>query len=429
MATDVVIAKMGPEMESALLTEWLVADGAEVTEGTPVATIETDKITTDVEAPASGRIQIFAAVETECAVGERLAVILAVGEEPIGGSEPAGNGDAPAVTEPDPTQSAATGQAPQPEPASSSPAPSPGAEDGERSGLRASPVARRIAAERGVDLAALAAANPDRPLRKRDVLSAAEGAPPATAVATVPAPAASPPPMPARTAAPAQREPLSPMRRRISQRLIASLQETAQITDFREHDVTDLIAMRGEGSRWAKRLGLNLSYTDLFVRAIVLALAEVPELNASLEAENEVVRHGEVNVGIAVAIPEGLIVPVLHGADGLSLGEIDIRVAALVESARTGSLSLEELAGGTFTLTNIGSYGSQMATPILIQGQVGILGVGAFQQRPVVREGEIVVGTTMYTSLTIDHRLVDGKAAGDFQTAIGKLLADPERLL
>jgi pyruvate/2-oxoglutarate dehydrogenase complex dihydrolipoamide acyltransferase (E2) component len=436
MATDVVIAKMGPEMESALLTEWLVADGAEVAEGTPVATIETDKITTDVEAPASGRIQIFAAVETECAVGERLAVILAAGEQPSGGGEPAGNGGAPAATEPVPSRSAATGQAPQPEPVPSSPASPPGAEDGERSGLRASPVARRIAAERGVDLAALAAANPGRPLRKRDILAAAEaGAASAAAaspaaVATAPAPVApAPPPMPARTAAPAQREALSPMRRRISQRLVASLQETAQITDFREHDVTDLIAMRGEGSRWAKRLGLNLSYTDLFARAIVLALAEVPGLNASLEGENELVRHGEVNLGIAVAIPAGLIVPVLHGAESLSLGEIDSRVAALVERARSGGLALEDMAGGTFTLTNIGSYGSQMATPILIQGQVGILGVGAFQQRPVVRDGEIVVGTTMYTSLTIDHRLVDGKAAGEFQTAIGKLLAAPEGLL
>ncbi|MBS1677871.1 MAG: 2-oxo acid dehydrogenase subunit E2 [Actinobacteria bacterium] len=410
MATDVVIAKMGPEMESALLTDWLVADGDVVVEGAPIATIETDKITTDLEAPASGRIRIFAAVETECAVGERLASILAEGEEPAGDAD----GPAPAA----PTEGEDPG-GPAPVP-SAAPLATSSPGDGARSSLRASPVARRLAADRGVDLEVLAAANPGRPLRKRDVLAAL--AAPASAPALAAAPSSP------RVAPPAEREPFSPMRRRISQRLVASLQETAQITDFREHDVTDLVALRREGSRWAKRLGTGLSFTDLFVRATVLALAEVPDLNASLEGD-ELVRHGEVNVGIAVAIPAGLIVPVLHGAQDLSLGEIHTGVAALVERARTGSLSLEELAGGTFTLTNIGSYGSQMATPILIGGQVGILGTGAFLERPVVRNGEITVGTTMYTSLTIDHRVVDGKAAGDFQTAIGALLAEPERLL
>lgn len=419
MPTEVAMAKMGPEMESALLAEWLVVDGAEVAEGAPIATIETDKVTTEVAAPASGRIQILAAADTECAVGARLALILAPGEEPLGEAGAPGSSAEPASTSAPAAESDREAETAIDPPSVVGTAGAPGG--AARNSPRASPVARRIAAERGVDLAALAAANPGRPLRKRDVLAAAANEVPAVAPTQ-------PPPMPARTAVPAERETLSPMRRRIAQRLVSSLQETAQITDFREHDVTDLVAMRSEGSRWAKRLGLGLSFTDLFVRAIVEALREVPDLNGSLDGD-EFVRHGEVNLGIAVAIDDGLIVPVLHGAQDLSLAEIDRRVAALVDRARGNSLSLEDLAGGTFTLTNIGSYGSHMATPILTPGQIGILGVGALLERPVVRAGEVTIGTTMYTSLTIDHRLVDGKAAGEFQTAIGDLLAAPERLL
>lgn len=406
MATEVALAKMGPEMESALLTEWLVADGDLVAEGQAIATIETDKVSTDLEAPASGRIILLAAADSECAVGERLATILAAGEEPPAVAEGA---PAPAEAEPVAKAPPASSEAPA-QAAAEAPVPPP-------AGLRVSPLARRIAVDLDVDLAALAAANPGRPIRRRHVEAAAagppagDGAPPAAAAPRV-----------------AERERLSPMRRRISQRMVASLQETAQITDFREHDVTALVAMRREGSRWASHFGFGLSFTDLFVRATARALGAVPDLNASLEGD-ELVRHADANLGIAVAVPDGLIVPVLHRAQELSLGEIDRRVADLVARARDGSLELDELSGGTFTITNIGSYGSQMATPILVRGQVGILGTGALLQRPVVRDGELAVGTTMHTSLTIDHRLVDGKTAGEFQSALAELLADPEDLL
>lgn len=407
MAVDVQLAKLGPEMESALLTEWLVDDGEAVAEGQAIATIETDKVTTDLEAPAAGVLKRLVPDETECAVGQRVALIAAPGEEI---SEDAGPMPAPAPSSGEPDA-----------PAEPSVATAGNGASGPVAGkLRASPLARRMAADMGVDLAALASANPGSPLRKRHVIAAADSTPSSTPAE--PAAGLDPAPLTA------GREPLSPMRRRISQRMVSSLQETAQITDFREHDVTDLVEMRKEGSRWAKRLGLGLSFTDLFVRATVLALEAVPDLNASLDGD-DLVRHSDANIGIAVAVPEGLIVPVLHRAQELSVAEIDRRVATLVERARDGSVGLDDLAGGTFTITNIGSYGSHMATPILVQGQVGILGTGALLRRPVARGEEIAIGTTMYTSLTIDHRLVDGKTAGEFQTALGELLRRPEDLL
>lgn len=421
MAVDVLIAKLGPEMDSALLTEWLVEDGAAVAEGQPIATIETDKVSTDLVAPADGVLRRMVAADTECAVSQRVAVI-AAGDEEItaGAAEQAAPeaGEAASAVASDAASASAAAPAAS-VPVADAPAAAPVPPTGR---IRASPLARRLAADLAIDLAQLAATHPDRPIRKRQVLEASAAPPPATD-GHLPAP-----PAPRPAPAPDQREKLTPMRRRISQRMQASLQETAQITDFREHDVSDLVAMRKEGSKWARRLGLGLSFTDLFVRAAVLSLEAVPDLNASLDGE-DLVRHGDANIGIAVAIPDGLVVPVLHGAQNLTLAEINRRIAALVERARAGTLGLEELAGGTFTITNIGSYGSHTATPILVQGQVGILGTGALLQRPVVRDGEIVVGTTMYTSLTIDHRVVDGKTAGEFQTRLGELLASPEDLL
>jgi len=211
--------------------------------------------------------------------------------------------------------------------------------------------------------------------------------------------------------------------------LQASLLETAQITDVRSHEVSPLIALRNSGSLWANSLGFKPSFTDLFVRAVALALREVPALNVSFVDDRRMIIRQEINIGIAVAIADGLVVAVVHGADRLDLRAIHERVSDLVHRARERRLAPDEVAGGTFTLTNIGSYRSQIATPILVQGQAGILGTGAFTPQPVVRDGVVVAGTVMHASLTIDHRLIDGETAGHFQTAFGELIATPERLL
>jgi len=208
-----------------------------------------------------------------------------------------------------------------------------------------------------------------------------------------------------------------------------SLLQTAQITDIRQHEVTELIDLRRAAIRCSEMLGLRLSFTDLFVRASALTLREVPELNASLTDDGRLVQHDDVNIGVAVALADGLIVPVLRQADQLSIADIHAQLSSLVARARAGQADTADVSGGTFTLTNIGSYGSHAATPILVSGQVGILGTGAFLDTPIVRGGDVVAGTVMYTSLTIDHRVVDGETAGRFQTIFGRYLAEPDALV
>lgn len=419
MAVEVALAKLGPEMESGTLTEWLVSDGDVVEQGQPVATIETDKVTTDIDAPAAGRITLLVEAGTEYEVGTRLA---AIGE----GAEFAGE-RVPATEDRSATPTSVTsGRAP----AGSDGAPVSDPRERGVAGRRrmaerrrgepiATPVARRMALALGIELSDLPSAAEGRIIRKRDVEAAHASA---TGVPSEPVtPTAGP--QAATTAD------LTPMRRRIAQRMRDSLQETAQITDFREHEVTELIALRRGGVRWREALGFRVSFTDLFVRATALALRATPALNASLTDDGRLTTHAEVNIGIAVALPDGLIVPVLRNADQLDLSMIHERLDDLVGRARAGRLALEEVSGGTFTLTNIGSYGSHMATPILVSGQVGIIATGTFVERPVVRDGVLATGTVMHTSLTIDHRVVDGQTAGDFQTLWGKLIADPDQLL
>jgi pyruvate/2-oxoglutarate dehydrogenase complex dihydrolipoamide acyltransferase (E2) component len=376
VAVDLSMSKLGPEMESGTLTEWLVSDGDVVAEGQPVATVETDKVTTELEAAASGPIMLLAQAGAEYPVGTRLAAIGADAET-----------GTPAVPE------------------------------SRRGEPLATPVARRMAHHLGIALADVRATANGKVIRKRDI-EAAHAA--ATAGSASGAPA---------VRREARATDLTPMRTRIAQRMHDSLLKTAQITDFREHEVTELIDLRRAGVAWADALGFRVSFTDLFVRATALALREVPALNASLTDQNRLLHHDAINIGIAVALPEGLIVPVLRDVDQLHLAAIHERTDDLFTRAREGRLTIDEVSGGTFTLTNIGSYGSHAATPILVEGQVGILATGSFLQKPVVRDGALAVGTVMQTSLTIDHRVVDGQTAGDFQTAWGQLIADPSRLL
>jgi pyruvate/2-oxoglutarate dehydrogenase complex dihydrolipoamide acyltransferase (E2) component len=208
-----------------------------------------------------------------------------------------------------------------------------------------------------------------------------------------------------------------------------SVQATAQMTDFREHDVSGLVSLRASAVARADTLGFRLSYSALFARAAVMALLAVPELNSALTDGGELRRYERVDLGTAVAIPDGLLVPVVRGAEQLSLRALNEALAAVIERARTRTSPAEELAGGTFTVTNFGSFGSQVGTPILLPPQVGIMGVGALLDRPVVRDGQLAVGKVAWVSLTVDHRVIDGEAVGRFQNELARLFADPDLLL
>lgn len=438
MATNVTLPKLGVEMETARIAAWTVDEGAEVSAGEIIANLETDKVVFEFEAPEAGVLRRVASEDAELEIGALMAVLAADRAEYDGldGSTPPPDGAAPSASA---VPAASADVASVPEAATAGDAPLTEGPTGPASSaavavadgtVRASPLARRVARVHGVDLATVAGTGPRGAIRRRDV-EAAIAAPAAAEPTPTEAPAA--PATPAAPAAPPAGVPgtvtnLTPMRRTIAARMQASLHDAAQMTDIREHDVSALVAFRTRIAGQADRLGYKLSYTDLITKAAALALRRVPELNASLDGDRLTV-YDEINVGIAVAIPDGLVVPVVRHADRLGLRSLHDEMARVIELARARTAGPDVMTGGTFTVTNFGSYGSQIGTPILMPGQAAILGVGALVERPVVRDGEIVVGTAMYTSLTVDHRVVDGESAGRYQNELGALLADPEHLL
>ncbi|MGC8967044.1 MAG: dihydrolipoyllysine-residue succinyltransferase, partial [Thermus sp.] len=243
-----------------------------------------------------------------------------------------------------------------------------------------------------------------------------------------------PPPTPAQ--APADKPwrvseavPMTPLRRRIAERLLMVRQTTAMLTTFNEADMLAVIALRKElGEAFQKKHGVKLGFMSFFVKAVVQALKEIPELNAEIRGDH-IVYHRYYDIGIAVGGGEGLVVPVIRDADRLSFAEIERQIADFAERARTKKLKPEELMGGTFTITNGGIYGSLNSTPLLNPPQVGILGMHAIQERPVAREGQVVVRPMMYLALSYDHRIVDGREAVTFLRRVKELVENPARLL
>lgn len=422
MATPLTLPKLGVEMETARLAEWLVADGEEVVAEQIVANVETEKVIFELAAPGAGWIRLLGKLDEEYEIGAELALIAASREEYESlPAEASGRG-----AEPPPSALPAEPETMPAPPSASGPATNGGAGRDvivaeRRDEPLASPLARRVAAANGVPLAGITGSGPRGTIRRRDVEAAIAAS---TEVGATPA------------AAPAAGDgesafeviPMSSMRKTIARRMRASLAESAQMTDIREQDVTAVVELRKAAVGRADALGFRLSFTTIFAKAAVIALRAVPELNSSLVGE-EWRRHPGVNLGMAVSIDDGLVVPVVHGAERLSVRELHERLDAVISRARDRSATAADLAGGTFTITNFGSYGSHMGTPILMPPQVAILGIGAMVDRPMARDGELAIGKAMYSSLTVDHRVIDGEIAGRFQNEFGRLLAEPDLLL
>jgi pyruvate dehydrogenase E2 component (dihydrolipoamide acetyltransferase) len=423
MITDIKLPKLGVEMETARLAEWTVAEGDAVASGDTIANVETEKVVFELPAPAAGRIHLVGELDEEYAIGDHLGAIAETDEEYAslleGAPAPA---PAAAASAPVAEQDTAVAAAPPAAPAVSAPAPAAAGGNGAK--VLATPVAKRMAGVHGIDLGTLTGSGRQGVVRRRDV-EAAIAAGPSTPEPAVAAGNGH--------AAPAGAEStvlkLSSMRRTIATRMHASMQSTAQMTDIREQDVTKLVELRARTTARADALGFKLTFTALFARAALIALQRVPLLNSSLESETELRQYEGVNLGMAVAIPDGLLVPVVHGAERLSIRQLNDTLVELIGKARDRTASAEEMSGGTFTITNFGSFGSHMGTPILMPPQVGILGIGAMLDRPVVRDGEVAIGKVVYTCLTVDHRVIDGETAGHFQNELGALLADPDLLL
>jgi 2-oxoglutarate dehydrogenase E2 component (dihydrolipoamide succinyltransferase) len=422
MATDVVVPTLGESITEATLGKWLKAPGEAVKADEAIANLETDKVAIDVVAPAAGTLA--EQLVPEGATVNVGAVIARVAE---GKAPPVTATPAPA----DRTEVAKAEAATKPE-TTAAPA--------EDHTVTLSPSVRRLVLEHHLDPSAIHGTGKDGRLTKEDVLAAAKDKPaeaPAAkqaeaTPAAVPAPAAAPVP----TARPStangrheERVRMTRLRQTIAARLKEAQNTAAMLTTFNDVDMTAVIDARNRyKDLFEKKHGVRLGFMSFFVKAACLALKDVPSVNGSIDGE-EIVYRDYVDVSVAVSAPQGLVVPVVRDAQALSFAEIETTIADFGKRARDGTLKLEEMRGGTFTISNGGVFGSLMSTPIINPPQSAVLGLHRIEERAVVRDGQIVARPMMYLALSYDHRLIDGREAVTFLVRVKQNLEDPQRLL
>jgi len=437
MPTDIVIPALGESITSGVIATWRKKDGDAVQRDETVLELETDKVTLELPSPAAGLLRHKAAEGDTVNVG---SVVGLIEESAAGAAKPAPK---PEAAKPAPTPAPAPAQVAAPKPAASAPAatPAPAAQAESHDDVRATPLARKIAEEKGVDISQIKGTGAGGRVREQDVLAWAQShESPATAAAS--APAAKPTPAPASAPAPGSRathrEKMTPLRQRIAQRLVEAQHTAAMLTTFNEVDMTAVMDLRGRHKEaFEKKHGVGLGFMSFFVKAAVSALQTYPLVNASIvdgAQGPEVEKHDYCDIAVAVGTPKGLTVPVIRNTQSLTFAQIEMAIRDLAARARDGKLTLEELQGGTFTITNGGIYGSMMSTPILNPPQAAILGMHNIIRRPVENpvkpgSGEVVVRPMMYLAVSYDHRLIDGAEAVSFLVHIKKAIENPERLL
>jgi 2-oxoglutarate dehydrogenase E2 component (dihydrolipoamide succinyltransferase) len=413
MATEIKVPTLGESVTTATVARWLKAAGANVAADEPLVELETDKVTVEVNAPEAGRLDdILVAEGAEVEVGAVLAMLTA-GD---GAGAPAGAAAPPASTpaKPPPPAPAANPRAGvNPPPPPTGPVSRP-----------AMPSAAKLMTEHGIDASGLGdGSGKGGRITKGDVLEflnrpAAPQAPPPAAARPPRAPEAG-----------EERVKMTRLRRTIAARLKEAQNTAAMLTTFNEVDMSAAMALRAEfRDSFEKKHGVRLGFMSIFVRACVVALKEFPAVNAEIDGD-EVVYKKFVHMGIAVGGPAGLVVPVIRDADRMGFAAIEKAIADFGKRARDGALKLEELAGGTFSITNGGIYGSLMSTPILNPPQSGILGMHKIADRPVAVGGKVEIRPMMYLALSYDHRIVDGKEAVSFLVRVKEGVEDPRRLL
>jgi 2-oxoglutarate dehydrogenase E2 component (dihydrolipoamide succinyltransferase) len=403
MATEIKVPTLGESVTEATVAKWLKQVGDAVAVDDPVVELETDKVTLEVNATAAGTIsEIIVPEGGNVAVGGVLGLI--------------GDGKGKAAAAPaKPATKLAAAEKPA---ASASAQAKPSADVLDRSG----PAVRRLVEENKLDPAAIAASGKDGRLTKGDVLAQLEK----PAAVPAPAPVAKAPrPPDARE----QRVRMTRLRKRIAERLKAAQNTAAMLTTFNEVDMGTVMALRERyRDTFEKKHGVKLGFMSVFVKACIVALKELPAVNAEIDGDDLVYKN-YYDIGVAVGTPQGLVVPVLRDADQKSFAEIEKGIADLGKRARDGKLALEELTGGTFTITNGGIYGSLMSTPILNPPQSGILGMHKIEKRAVVTGDKVEVRPMMYVALSYDHRVVDGREAVTFLVRVKECIEDPERIL
>jgi 2-oxoglutarate dehydrogenase E2 component (dihydrolipoamide succinyltransferase) len=402
MSIEVKIPPMGESISSGVLAKWHVANGSVVKKDQVLFELETDKITSEGTAEAAGKITFAVEAGAEVKIGQVVATI-----------DPAAAGAAPAAT------------APQPQPSTST-----GAEG-------ASPAVRRLAAETGIDPATVAGTGKAGRVTKGDMLASFAKAAEAAA-----SPAPTPAPAPAATPQSAVRTPqssatgerqtrtkMTKLRQTIANRLVAAQHNAAMLTTFNEADMSAVMGLRAKyQDDFTKRHGVKLGFMSFFVKAVVNALKEVPGINAQIDGDHIVQNH-YYDIGVAVSTDKGLMVPVIRDCDRKSMAEIEKDIADAAKRAREGKITLADLEGGVFTITNGGIFGSLLATPIINAPQSAILGMHAIKERPIALNGQVVIRPMMYLALSYDHRLVDGKESVTFLVSVKNSLEDPARLV
>jgi len=412
MAVDVVVPTLGESITEATLGQWLKQPGEAVKADEPVASLETDKVSVEVNAPVAGLMGQLAVAEGDTVnVGAVIAQI------------EAGKAPADAAT-PKVENRTAVGQAEAAAPPEPAAAP---VEDNDPVTL--SPAVRRAVLEHGVDPSRIHGSGKDGRITKDDVLAAAklkETEKPAPVPASAPAPAAP-------SVSPGDRHEervrMTRLRQTIASRLKDAQNTAAILTTFNDVDMTAVIAARAKyKDLFEKKHGVKLGFMGFFVKAACMALKDVPSVNAKIEGD-EIVYHDYADISVAVSAPNGLVVPVIRNADQLSVAAIEKTIGDFGARAKDGKLSMDEMKGGTFTISNGGVFGSLMSTPIINPPQSGVLGLHRIEERPVVRDGQIVARPMMYLALSYDHRLIDGREAVTFLVAIKNAIEDPTRLL
>ncbi|MEZ7707812.1 2-oxoglutarate dehydrogenase complex dihydrolipoyllysine-residue succinyltransferase [Neisseria sp. 27098_8_158] len=390
MIIDVKVPMLSESVSEGTLLEWKKKVGEAVARDEILIDIETDKVVLEVPSPQAGVLVEIVAQDGETVVADQVLARID-------------------------TAATAAAEAPAAAPAEAAPAAAPAAAQNNA----AMPAAAKLAAETGVDVNALQGSGRDGRVLKEDVQNAA--AKPAAAVAPAVA-------LPA-GARPEERVPMSRLRARVAERLLASQQENAILTTFNEVNMKPIMDLRAKyKEKFEKEHGVKLGFMSFFVKAAVAALKKYPVVNASVDGK-DIVYHGYFDIGIAIGSPRGLVVPILRDADQMSIADIEQAIVDYAKKAKDGKIAIEDLTGGTFSITNGGTFGSMMSTPIINPPQSAILGMHATKERAVVENGQVVVRPMMYLALSYDHRIIDGREAVLTLVAIKDALEDPARLL
>ncbi|MCX8476484.1 MAG: 2-oxoglutarate dehydrogenase complex dihydrolipoyllysine-residue succinyltransferase [Sphingomonas sp.] len=398
---DVKVPVLGESITEATLGEWLKNPGDPVKLDEPIASLETDKVSVEVPSPVAGVMG-----DQLVKVGDTVAVDAVIATVTEGGAAAAAPSPAPAAAEPAPAPAAA---------------PAAAASD---AAAALSPSVRRAVLETGVDPSTVQGTGKDGRLTKDDVIAAASNKPAA-------APAATPAPAAAASAGGRKEERvrMTRLRQTVAKRLKEAQNTAAMLTTFNDVDMTEVIAARTKyKDLFEKKHGVRLGFMGFFVKAAVQALRDIPSVNASIEGD-EIVYHDYADISVAVSAPQGLVVPVIRDAQDLSVAGIEKTIGDFGKRAKEGTLKMEEMKGGTFTISNGGVFGSLMSTPIINPPQSAVLGLHRIEDRPVVRDGQVVVRPMMYLALSYDHRLIDGREAVTFLVALKNAIEDPTRLL